>query len=527
MHMRKILLTRVSLGLMAVLMLLSLNTGLFEGASAASAASKIPVERHGQLSVKNGRLVDQAGQPVQLKGISSHGIQWYGDFVNERAIQSLRDDWGISVFRVAMYTENGGYISNPALKKKVKEAVEAARKLGVYVIIDWHILSDNDPNKHKAKAKAFFSEMAGLYGKTPNVIYELANEPNGGVTWNGQIKPYIEEVSAVIRAKDPDNIIIAGTGTWSQDIQDAADNPVADANTMYALHFYAGTHGKALRDRIDYALRKKAAIFVSEWGTSDALGSGGPFLSEAKVWIDFLNSRKISWVNWSLSDKGETSAALLPGASKTGNWPDSQLSPSGRFVKKELLGKSPVNNGGSGKAGKAPANGTGSTKPGKEGGSSSGNKGSGGIVLQYRNGDANPSDNALRPVLNIVNSGQKAVSLSDLKLRYYYTDESRQKQQFFVDWAKVGSSNVHGAFTTMSAPAARADRYVELSFGKGAGTLPAGGESGDIQLRIHPADWSNYNETNDYSYAGNANSFKDWNRVTVYKNGMLVWGVEP
>jgi endoglucanase len=501
-------------------MLLSLNAGLSGEASSAATVSKTPVERHGQLSVKDGRLVDRAGKPVQLKGISSHGIQWYGDFVNERAIRSLRDDWGISVFRVAMYTENDGYISNPALKKKVKEAVEAARKLGVYVIIDWHILSDNDPNKHKAKAKAFFSEMAGLYGKTPNVIYELANEPNGGVTWKGQIKPYIEEVTAVIRAKDPDNIIIAGTGTWSQDIQDAADNPVADANTMYALHFYAGTHGKALRDRIDYALRKKAPIFVSEWGTSDALGSGGPFLSEAKVWIDFLNSRKISWVNWSLSDKNETSAALLPGANKTGSWPDSQLSPSGRFVKKELLGKSPANDGGS-------------TKPGKEGGSdnskkgSSGKKATGGIVLQYRNGDSNPLDNAIRPVFNIVNRGQAAISLSDLKIRYYYTDESRQKQQFFVDWAKIGNSNVQGSFTSMSAQAARADRYVELSFGKDAGSIMAGGESGEIQLRIHPADWSNYDEANDYSYAGNANSFKDYDKVTVYKKGTLVWGIEP
>ncbi|MFM9280626.1 cellulase family glycosylhydrolase [Paenibacillus jiagnxiensis] len=515
-------------------MLLNLNTGLSGEASSAAIASKTPVERHGQLSVKDGRLVDQAGKPVQLKGISSHGVQWYGDFVNEKAIRSLRDDWGISVFRVAMYTENDGYISNPSLKKKVKEAVEAARKLGVYVIIDWHILSDSDPNKHKAKAKAFFSEMAGLYGKTPNVIYELANEPNGGVTWKGQIKPYIEEVTAVIRAQDPDNIIIAGTGTWSQDIQHAADNPVADANTMYALHFYAGTHGKALRDRIDYALRKKAAIFVSEWGTSDALGSGGSFLSEAKVWIDFLNSRKISWVNWSLSDKDESSAALLPGANKTGSWPDSQLSPSGRFVKKELLGKSPAGDGGSGESGKDPANGTGSVKPGKEGGSdnskkggSSGKKGTGGIVLQYRNGDSNPSDNAMRPVFNIENTGQTTVSLNDLKIRYYFTDESRQKQQFFVDWARIGNSNVHGSFTTMSAPAARADRYVELSFGKGAGSIPAGGESGDIQLRIHPADWSSYDETNDYSYAGNANSFKDWDKVTVYKNGTLVWGVEP
>lgn len=79
--------------------------------------------------------------------------------------------------------------------------------------------------------------MAGLYGSSPNVIYEIANEPNGGVTWNGQIRPYALEVTDTIRSKDPDNLIIVGTGTWSQDIHDAADNQLPDPNTLYALHF--------------------------------------------------------------------------------------------------------------------------------------------------------------------------------------------------------------------------------------------------------------------------------------------------
>ena len=232
-----------------------------------------------------------------------------------------------------MYTSSGGYVDNPSVKYKVQEVIDAAIKLGIYVIIDWHILSDNDPNIHKSQAIEFFREMASLYGEYPNIIYEIANEPNGAVYWNSHIKPYAESVIPEIRAIDPDGIIVVGTGSWSQDIQDAADNPLKYDNIMYALHFYAGTHGSQLRDRITYAQDKGAAIFVTEWGASDASGNGGPYLQQAQEWLDFLDSKNVSWVNWSLCDKRESSAALRTGANPRGGWPSSQLTDSGSFVR--------------------------------------------------------------------------------------------------------------------------------------------------------------------------------------------------
>lgn len=513
---------RWSASVLTAVLTLSLTTSVW--IPQASAATT-PVQKYGQLSIANGKLVDKNGSPVQLKGMSSHGIQWFGNYVNKDTMKWLRDDWGITVFRVAMYTAENGYISNPSLKNKVKEAVAAAQDLGVYVIIDWHILSDNDPNMYKTESKAFFSEMAGLYKDSPNVIYELANEPNGGVTWNGQIRPYAQEVTQVIRAKDPDNIIIVGTGTWSQDVQDAADNQLPDKNTMYAVHFYAGTHGQYLRDRIDYALGKKAPVFVTEWGTSDASGNGGPFLSESKVWTDFLADRKISWANWSLSDKSEASAALVSGASSTGGWSAANLTASGKFVREQILLGSTTTTGGD--------TDTGTTPPTTGGGDTGGTPTptppatTGKLVLQYRNGDSNPTDNAIRPIFNIKNNGSAAVALSDLKIRYYYSDETQQNQQLFIDWAGVGASNISGQFGTPTASTATANRYVELSFGSGAGSIPAGGQSGEIQARIHAANWSNYNEVNDYSYGGNQTALADWSKASIYNKGTLVWGTTP
>ena len=101
---------------------------------------------------------------------------------------------------------------------------------------------------------------------------------------------------------------------------------------MYTCHFYAGTHGKWLRDRIDAAIASGLPIFISEWGTSAADGSGGTFLKEAKEWTDFMDSRGLSWANWSLCDKGETSAALKTGTSPNAKWAENDLTESGKFV---------------------------------------------------------------------------------------------------------------------------------------------------------------------------------------------------
>ncbi|MEK3752053.1 cellulase family glycosylhydrolase [Paenibacillus sp. FSL E2-8871] len=299
------------------------------------------VSKNGQLRVSGNQLVNQAGEAIQLKGMSSHGLQWFGQFSNYDSMKWLRDNWGMTVFRAAMYTQDGGYINDPSQKNKVKQAVQNAIDLGIYVIIDWHVLGEQDPNVYKQQAKGFFSEMASLYKDYPNVIYEICNEPNGSATtWNGKIKPYAEEVIPVIRSIAPGSIIIVGTGTWSQDVQDAANNPLYYSNIMYTTHFYAGTHGQWLRDRIDYARSKGVAVFITEWGTSDASGDGGPFLAESKVWTDFMQDRKISWANWSLCDKSEVSAALVPGASPYGGWSDAQLTASGKFVKDQMYGSS-------------------------------------------------------------------------------------------------------------------------------------------------------------------------------------------
>ena len=264
--------------------------------------------------------------------MSTHGLQWYGQFANAQSIQNTAKA-GANVFRLAMYTGEGGYLSQPeAMKQKVIAAADAAIAQDLYVILDWHILSDGDPSAHTQEAVSFFTEMAKRYKDSPAVLYEICNEPNGNITWSGNVKPYAETVVQAIRAQAPKAVILIGSPTWSQDIHQAAADPVAGENLMYTLHFYAGTHGQELRDRIDAARAKGLPVFISEWGTSRADGSGGVFLTESAQWLDFLEQRGISWCNWSLCDKGETSAALKPGTSPNEVWTKDALTESGQFV---------------------------------------------------------------------------------------------------------------------------------------------------------------------------------------------------
>ncbi|MCL2243700.1 MAG: glycoside hydrolase family 5 protein [Treponema sp.] len=297
------------------------------------------VERFGRLKVEGVKLLAEDGRQIQLRGISSHGLQWFGRYANEGVLRWLRDDWNMQVWRAAMYLREDGYITQRSVKSFVTSSVEAAINLGLYVIIDWHVHHDQDPNFYKDLAIDFFTEMAQLYGSYPNVIYEICNEPNGShVTWNEVIKPYAQEIISVIRQYDPDNIIIVGTPNWSQDVDIAALNPINGTNIMYTLHFYAGSHGQELKNKAAFAIERGLPIFVTECGTSQSSGGGGVYEKEFLEWLSFLKKHQISWVNWSLTNKGEDSGLLRMNTDREGKggWTDDQLSQSGRFIRKIL-----------------------------------------------------------------------------------------------------------------------------------------------------------------------------------------------
>lgn len=302
-----------------------------------------PVAVHGKLSVKGTQLVDQKGRAYALRGVSTHGIAWFPQYVAKDTFRTLRDDWHAGVVRLAMYTqESGGYCSGGdrrALKKRIDTGVSACTDLGLYCIIDWHILSDGNPLTHQKEAVAFFTEMAKKYASHNNVIYEICNEPNGGTSWN-TIRGYANTVIAAIRKYDSDAIILVGTPTWSQDVDQVIGHEVSQKkNVMYTLHFYAATHKEDLRRKAQRALSAGIPLFVSEFGICDASGAGSIDYASANAWKDFLRKNQISSCAWSLCNKNETASLIKSGVKKTSGWSTAELSASGQWVRNLCLGK--------------------------------------------------------------------------------------------------------------------------------------------------------------------------------------------
>jgi endoglucanase len=284
-----------------------------------------PVKTHGKLRVEGVNLVDEKGIPVVLSGVSFGWHTFHPRFYTAGAVSWLHKDWGSTVVRAAIGVEpKGGYLEKPEWsKEKAKTVINAAIKEGIYVIIDWH-----SHNIKLNEAKEFFGEMAREYGKYPNVIYEIFNEPDQE-SW-ADVKAYANEVIATIRAIDPDNVILVGNPHWDQDVHIVADDPIKNVtNIMYTLHFYAATHKQQLRDRGDYALSKKLPIFISESAGMEASGNGALNDEEWQKWINWAEERKISWITWSVSDKDETCSVLLPSASSDGKWEEKDLKESG------------------------------------------------------------------------------------------------------------------------------------------------------------------------------------------------------
>lgn len=297
----------------------------------------------GALHVEGAQLMDEDGSPVQLRGVSTHGLAWYPEYVNDECFAELRDEWGVTVVRLAMYTaESGGWCTDgdqDELREVINRGVEAAVAAGLYVIIDWHILSDGDPNTYLDEACDFFDEMSALYADVPNVIYEICNEPNGSTTWDDVVS-YAEEVIPHIRANAPDAVVLVGTPNWSQYVDQAAADPIEDFdNLMYTLHFYAATHTDSLRSTLREAVEGGLPVFVSEFGICDASGSGSIDEDSANEWVELMDELGVSYVAWNLSNKDETSALISSDCSKTSGFDEDDLSESGTWLLATLSGE--------------------------------------------------------------------------------------------------------------------------------------------------------------------------------------------
>ena len=309
--------------------------------------AETPVGKHGRLHLAKvdgyGNapvIVDQHGKPFQMRGASTHGVQWFPEYINKGAMQTLRDEWGVNLLRMACYvTQYNGYTSGgqSLIDSKIVEGVQAAKELGMYVIVDWHIHEEN-PHTTKSVAEQFFKKYATMYKDYDNVIFEICNEPTNVQWYTGgnDLYSYCKDIAGIIRDCGSKALIVCGTNNWSQDVEDVAKKPLKDdgfKDIMYTFHFYSGTHYEDKRQKVRTAVAAGTPIFVTEFGICNASGNGGYDTANADEWIEFLDSINISYACWSFCNKGESASYLKTSCNKTtGGFEESDLTTTGIWL---------------------------------------------------------------------------------------------------------------------------------------------------------------------------------------------------
>lgn len=320
--------------LITLLVSLFLNIFLLQRSNySESNVNKSALEENGHLSVKKTNLINENGDIVRLKGMSSHGLMWYPEYINTRSLDTL-SEYGANAIRLAMYTDqNKGYIYNKKQSmKNLLQGIENVLGADMYAIVDWHTLKDNNPNTYIEEAKEFFDEISTRYKDEPGVIYEIFNEPSGDTSWS-DIKEYANIIIPIIRKNSPDAIILVGTPNHCVDIKSAINDPLEYENIMYTYHLYTGTSDGGYKYLLNDALKNDLAVFISEWGLSPEKGSAEIDFKKGREFLDFLDQNNISWINWSLSNKDEPYSFIRYDIDKLSKWNDDELTPVGKFIR--------------------------------------------------------------------------------------------------------------------------------------------------------------------------------------------------
>ena len=321
--------------------LLALSIVVPAGAAPAAPAAT-PVAANGQLKVCGVKLCNNQRQVVQLRGMSTHGLQWYSQCVNNASLDALAYDWGADVVRISMYVQEDGYETDPVrFTNLVSSVIDKVTARGMYAIVDWHMLDPGDPFFNLERAKTFFSEIARRHNAKTNLLYEIANEPSD-VSWS-RIKSYAEQLIPVIRRVDPETPILVGTRAWSSlGVSDGAtesevvNNPVNASNIMYTFHFYARSHREEYLNALSRAA-DRLPMFITEFGTQEYTGDGPNDFTMAQRYLNLAANKQISWTNWNFSDDFRTGAVFTEGTCSGGPYTGtSRLKPAGEWVRDRI-----------------------------------------------------------------------------------------------------------------------------------------------------------------------------------------------
>lgn len=271
-----------------------------------------------RLHVEGNAFVDPASVPVVLRGVSLINLaaqHYWRNGVPAMIDQLTSEGWDTRILRFPVYVTdppNPFSLTDRAAREEymrdiLRPAVDHATRKGLYVIIDFHEISNVTAEKD-AMAQAFWAYMAGQFAGYENVIYELFNEPidKASTCVSGAnddcwppFKAKAEGWAAIVRESAPSTLLLVGGPFWSQVIGPAADDPVSDPNVGYVGHIYP-THTNRGSDDVERQIRRCAAVhpvILTEWGFGfEGQDDREPYATIVKTMADELHLSLTAWV---------------------------------------------------------------------------------------------------------------------------------------------------------------------------------------------------------------------------------------
>ncbi len=260
----------------------------------------------------SGRYIkDPSGNIVILRGVSLIDVGVANAKRTRNAIQLTNmatdsaNGWYARVVRFPVYPDaidgTPGWNANPDAyyNNLLKPAIDNCVAKQIYCIIDWHYISDYNSSAIDTSTRNFWSYVAPKFANTPNVIFELYNEPinpDNWSTWKATAQPWVN----LIRAVAPNNLILIGGPRWSQNVAEAASNPFTGGNIVYVCHIYPQHGGQSTWDSWFGNSSATVPYFITEFGwrnggsnptSGTTSGFGTPFMA-------YLDNKGVSWTAW-------------------------------------------------------------------------------------------------------------------------------------------------------------------------------------------------------------------------------------
>ena len=530
----------------------------------------IQAQAPGYLHTDGARILDANGNQVILTGISWFGLEtenyaphglwarnWESilDQIKDLGFNTIRLPYSNQLFDPSSQPNGINEELNPDLKglsglEILDRLIQGAGERGLKVILDRHRPDSHaqselwyTPEYSEARWIQDWVMLAERYQGNDTVIgFDLHNEPHGSATW-GSGDPLTdwrlaaEKAGNAVLAVNPGLLIIVeGVEMvqddwywWGGNLIGARQDPVRldiPNQLIYSTHVYGpGVYPQPWFSAPDFP-DNLSGIWDQHWGYLAQEGIAPVLLGEfggrsvgddsEGIWqrtlVSYLREHDISYIYWTINpDSGDTGGLLLD------DW--QTIDP----AKQALLSGYQFSIIGIEQAGtpSAPAETPDATKFPPEPTASLALPAPV-LNLSYRT--ANPADQSqdAKPEFILANSGNSPLPLERVEIRYWFQDNSSQAFSFHCDWARLGCGSIQGDFNA----AVGGEQYLSLHFPASAGMLPPGGDTGEIKIRFNRADWSIFDQANHYSFAPQT-EYTDWQKVTVYFDGQLVWGTEP